>query len=73
MPQLAECLGVVLGDGREIRCRSIVITTGTFLRGAINIGLDVRPAGRLGDMPAIGLANTLEKLQFRLGRLKTGM
>lgn len=72
VPQLAECLGVFLSDGQEIRCRSIVITTGTFLRGAINIGLDVRPAGRLGDAPSIGLANTLEKLQFRLGRLKTG-
>lgn len=69
---MAECCGIVLGNGEEILCDSVVITTGTFLNGSINIGLDVRPAGRLGDEPAIGLANTLERLQFRLGRLKTG-
>ena len=49
-----------------------VLTTGTFLRGQINIGLEVRPAGRMGDEPAIGLAETLERNQFRMGRLKTG-
>ena len=45
---------------------------GTFLRGQINIGLQVIPAGRMGDGPAVGLAETLERLHFRLGRLKTG-
>lgn len=49
-----------------------MITTGTFLRGQINIGLEVRPAGRIGDEPAIGLAKSLEILGFRLSRLKTG-
>lgn len=49
-----------------------MITTGTFLRGQINIGLETYPAGRIGDKPAIGLAQTLERLQFKLGRLKTG-
>nr|XP_045591394.1 protein MTO1 homolog, mitochondrial-like [Procambarus clarkii] len=70
--QLVECCGVLLANGKEVVCRSVVITTGTFLRGVVNIGLDVKPAGRLGDAPAIGLANTLERLKFRLGRLKTG-
>lgn len=69
---LQTCHGVVLPDGTEIRANSVVITTGTFLRGQINIGATVRPAGRIGDEPAIGLANTLESLQFRLSRLKTG-
>ena len=46
--------------------------TGTFLRGQINIGLDVFPAGRMGDAPVIGLAQTLDKMKFKLGRLKTG-
>ncbi len=49
-----------------------MITTGTFLRGQINIGLETFPAGRIGDKPAIGLAQTLERLKFSLGRLKTG-
>ena len=48
------------------------MTTGTFLRGQINIGLDVFPAGRMDDAPAIGLAQTLDKMKFKLGRLKTG-
>lgn len=61
-------------DGHEmsVRCKSVVITTGTFLRGQINIGLDVRPAGRMGDEPAIGLAKSLEDIGFKLSRLKTG-
>lgn len=61
-------------DGREVcvNCKSVVITTGTFLRGQINIGLDVRPAGRIGDEPAIGLAKSLEDIGFKLSRLKTG-
>ncbi|XP_075220870.1 5-taurinomethyluridine-[tRNA] synthase subunit MTO1, mitochondrial isoform X2 [Lycorma delicatula] len=67
-----KCIGVVLKDGIKIFSRCVVITTGTFLRGQINIGLDVRPAGRIGDEPAIGLANTFENLGFNMGRLKTG-
>lgn len=61
-------------DGREIcvNCKSVVITTGTFLRGQINIGLEVRPAGRIGDEPAVGLAKSLEEIGFKLSRLKTG-
>ncbi|CAH1155875.1 unnamed protein product [Phaedon cochleariae] len=67
-----ECKGVVLKDGTKISSSSVVITTGTFLKGQINIGLNFYPAGRLGDEPAIGLANTLEKLNLQMGRLKTG-
>lgn len=51
---------------------AVVITTGTFLKGQINIGLEKRPAGRLGDEPSIGLADTLDRVGFRMGRLKTG-
>uniref|UniRef100_A0A182MAJ0 tRNA uridine 5-carboxymethylaminomethyl modification enzyme C-terminal subdomain domain-containing protein n=1 Tax=Anopheles culicifacies TaxID=139723 RepID=A0A182MAJ0_9DIPT len=68
-PRLA---GVKLADDRTIVANSLVITTGTFLRGQINIGLETRPAGRIGDAPAIGLAKSIERLGFRLGRLKTG-
>lgn len=69
---IQQCRGIVLSDGSQIYSDAIILTTGTFLKGQINIGLDVRPAGRLGDAPAIGLAKTLEKLNFRMGRLKTG-
>lgn len=64
--------GIVTGDGEEIYCKSVVLTTGTFLRGMIHRGEYTKPAGRIGDEPAIGLAKTLEKLKFPLGRLKTG-
>ncbi|KAF7264466.1 hypothetical protein GWI33_023167 [Rhynchophorus ferrugineus] len=67
-----DCKGVILSDGTKINADCVIITTGTFLRGRINIGLKVYPAGRIGDAPAIGLANTLESLNLKLGRLKTG-
>ncbi|XP_041348863.1 protein MTO1 homolog, mitochondrial-like [Gigantopelta aegis] len=67
-----ECLGVILGDGKVMLGKTVVLTTGTFLRGCINIGLSVRPAGRLGDQAAVGLARTLELAGFTMGRLKTG-
>lgn len=66
------CKGVVTSDGRQISAKNVIITTGTFLRGEINFGVDKFPAGRMGDAPAVGLAATLENLQFRLSRLKTG-
>ncbi len=50
----------------------MILTTGTFLRGMIHIGETKIPAGRVGEAPALGLAATLKKLGFDLGRLKTG-
>ena len=64
--------GVVLADGREIACRAVVLTTGTFLRGLIHIGDKTMPAGRMGEKPSVGLSSTLERLGVPLGRLKTG-
>jgi tRNA uridine 5-carboxymethylaminomethyl modification enzyme len=64
--------GVKFKDGREITCGSVVLTTGTFLRGLIHIGEKQIPAGRAGEAPALGLSTTLEKAGFTLGRLKTG-
>lgn len=72
VPGVNVVKGILTKSQREILCKSVVITTGTFLRGQINIGLEVRPAGRIGDEPAIGLANSLETLGFKLSRLKTG-
>ena len=64
--------GVRLADGRLLACGAVVLTTGTFLRGLIHIGETQIPAGRVGEAPAMGLSATLERIGFRLGRLKTG-
>lgn len=64
--------GIRLGDGRELAAGAVVITTGTFLRGLIHIGEKKVSAGRVGEKPSVGLAVTIERLGFRLGRLKTG-
>jgi tRNA uridine 5-carboxymethylaminomethyl modification enzyme len=64
--------GVKCADGREFAAGAVVLTTGTFLRGLIHIGERKIPAGRVGEAPAIGLAQTLYGLGLRMGRLKTG-
>ena len=60
------------GAGGRIRLAALVLTTGTFLRGLIHIGTETRPAGRVGEAPAVGLALALERAGFAMGRLKTG-
>jgi tRNA uridine 5-carboxymethylaminomethyl modification enzyme len=67
-----EIAGVRLTDGRVFAAESVVLTTGTFLRGLIHIGERKIPAGRVGEAPAVGLSSTLERAGFALGRLKTG-
>ena len=64
--------GVVLRDGSEICARSVVLTTGTFLRGVIHIGDVSRPGGRMGDDPSVKLAERIDSFALPLGRLKTG-
>jgi len=64
--------GVRTLKGQDYHSGAVVITTGTFLRGLIHRGEDRIPAGRVGEQPAIGLAETLERLGFPLARLKTG-
>ncbi len=64
--------GLVTADGRTFSCKTVVLTTGTFLRGMIHIGARTIPAGRRGENPAILLGERLVSLGFRLGRLKTG-
>ena len=69
---MASLAGVELDDGSVLACGAVVLTTGTFLRGSIHIGGDSVPAGRIGEAPAVGLAQSLERLGLPLGRLKTG-
>jgi tRNA uridine 5-carboxymethylaminomethyl modification enzyme len=66
-------IGVVTLDGRRYDGVSIIVTAGTFLRGRIHMGTDVRlPAGRAGDQPAVELAEALEQQGLRTERFKTG-
>jgi tRNA uridine 5-carboxymethylaminomethyl modification enzyme len=51
---------------------TVILTTGTFMRGLIHIGLTHYPGGRAGDLPSIGLSDRLRDLGFQVGRLKTG-
>jgi len=64
--------GVRTGLGQEFRARAVLLTTGTFLRGLIHVGLNNFPGGRLGDPPSSTLSQSLEAVGLRLGRLKTG-
>ncbi len=64
--------GVITHKLKKMHCRSLVLTTGTFLRGQIRIGKNSYPAGRLGDKSSINLAKKIESLKFSIGRLKTG-
>ncbi|RMD92705.1 MAG: tRNA uridine-5-carboxymethylaminomethyl(34) synthesis enzyme MnmG [Alphaproteobacteria bacterium] len=64
--------GVVLTGGEVISSRAVVLTTGTFLRGVIHIGEERRSGGRMGEAPAVRLAERLTDLGLPTGRLKTG-
>ncbi len=63
---------VITDKGVRISAERVIMTTGTFLRGLIHIGEKKIPAGRMGESPALGLADTLMGFGFELGRLKTG-
>ena len=68
--------GVVAGvdtrGGVRFLGRTVILTTGTFMRGLIHIGLVNYPGGRAGDLPSIGLSERLMEYGFDVGRLKTG-
>ena len=64
--------GVELGDGSQIKSKTVILTTGTFLRGIIHIGEKKIPGGRMGDAPTVRLAERIDSFGLPLGRLKTG-
>ncbi|MFO7606624.1 MAG: tRNA uridine-5-carboxymethylaminomethyl(34) synthesis enzyme MnmG [Desulfurivibrionaceae bacterium] len=64
--------GVFTSLDEEIRAKTVVVATGTFLNGLIHIGLKSFPAGRMGDAPSVSLADDLKNLGFNMGRMKTG-
>jgi tRNA uridine 5-carboxymethylaminomethyl modification enzyme len=64
--------GVDTRSGIRFLGKTVVLTTGTFMRGLIHIGLIHYPGGRAGDLPSLGLSDQLRDLGFEVGRLKTG-
>ncbi|MBU1154472.1 MAG: tRNA uridine-5-carboxymethylaminomethyl(34) synthesis enzyme MnmG, partial [Proteobacteria bacterium] len=70
--QGGKVTGIRPGRGGEIAAKAVVLTTGTFLRGVIHVGLTQSRGGRMGDPPADALSQQLKELGFNLGRLKTG-
>jgi tRNA uridine 5-carboxymethylaminomethyl modification enzyme len=65
-------IGLRFEDGREVGCRALVVTAGTFLNGVIHVGREQVPAGRLGEPSTRQLSEALKGLGLRWGRLKTG-
>ncbi len=65
-------LGVELEDTRCFGAKSVVIATGTFLNGTIHTGKRTFSAGRAGEPASIELSNSLKRIGFPVGRLKTG-
>ena len=64
--------GFITQSGREIFCKKLILTTGTFLNGIIHVGAKQTPAGRINEKPSTGLSEQLKKYDFTIGRLKTG-
>lgn len=67
-----EVIGVETYFGVAFQCKAVILTTGTFLGGRIWVGDKSMAAGRAGEFAATGLTETLNRLKFETGRLKTG-
>ena len=67
-----QVIGVRTDENDTILTKALILAPGTFLNGLIHIGLTQFPSGRMGDPPSIGLSESLKRLGFRIGRLKTG-
>ena len=64
--------GFITLNGYKVQSNKLILTTGTFLNGVIHIGENQTPAGRYNEKPTTGLSEQLRKLNFKIGRLKTG-
>jgi tRNA uridine 5-carboxymethylaminomethyl modification enzyme len=64
--------GCIASTGQEFRCKTLVLTTGTFLGGKIHVGEEQFEGGRAGDPPSNTLASRLREMPLRVARLKTG-
>lgn len=66
------CLGVILPDQSEIKARTVILTTGTFMNGVMHFGLKQIEGGRIGDSASVGLSDQLKSYGLNVQRLKTG-
>jgi len=67
-----QVAGVKTHLDETISTKALILSPGTFLNGLVHIGMTSFPSGRMGDPPSIGLSESLRRLGFRVGRLKTG-
>lgn len=67
-----KIVGLITQEGITYQAKTIVLSSGTFMRGLIHIGMTHFSGGRGGDKASMGISPCLEQLGFRLGRLKTG-
>jgi tRNA uridine 5-carboxymethylaminomethyl modification enzyme len=67
-----KVFGIKTQSGEEIHCKTLVLSSGTFLNGLMHTGLNKTHGGRFGEQPALGITESLAKLGFEHGRLKTG-
>lgn len=67
-----KIVGVRTLSGREIKCKALIVCSGTFLNGLMHTGLSATKGGRYGEQPSGGLTESIVKMGFETGRLKTG-
>ncbi len=67
-----KIVGIITGKGEEIKCKALVVCSGTFLNGLMHTGMSSIKGGRFGEAPSVGLSASFENMGFVSGRLKTG-
>ena len=72
LTRVGQVEGVVLDNGTKVLARAVVLTSGTFLKGLMHVGLNHLPGGRAGEFSAEHLSDCMRDLGFAIGRLKTG-
>ncbi len=67
-----KIVGIKTKTGQEIKCKALIVCSGTFLNGIMHTGLNATEGGRFGEQPAEGLTESIANMGFEYGRLKTG-
>jgi tRNA uridine 5-carboxymethylaminomethyl modification enzyme len=65
-------IGIRTAQGNEYGCQALILSNGTFLNGLMHTGLKAVRGGRFGEAPSVGITESLAKIGFESGRLKTG-